>query len=201
MEIAARELFEILLELDNYLTRKIKLIAIGGTALTLLNKKSSTKDIDICFLNESDEKIFLKTAERLGYKIQSARKLIEQDLVIDYYCNGYIFCVQLEGDYFEKAIEIRKMQKLELYALNPLDLVITKTARLNDRDQDDIKTILSSYPIDQKELVERYIKTMKNSQVRDDKEHLLVLFSIIEKLIEVDKKAFKTAKRWANEKL
>ncbi|MEK6982353.1 MAG: nucleotidyltransferase [Candidatus Micrarchaeota archaeon] len=200
MEIVAKELFEILLEFDKYLPRSIKLIAVGGTALTLLNKKSSTKDIDICFLNESEEKTFLKTAERLGYKIESARKLIGKNIVIDYYCKGYIFAVHLESDYFEKSVEITTMQKLELYSLNPIDLIITKTARLNQRDEEDIKTILSSYPINQKELVERYIKTMANSLVRDAKENILVLFSIIEKQMKIDQTALDIAKRWANER-
>ena len=46
--IANKNLLEWLRKIDNKLNRKIIIIAVGGTALTLMNLKESTKDIDLC---------------------------------------------------------------------------------------------------------------------------------------------------------
>jgi len=188
-----------IIEFDKYLTRRMKIIAIGGTALTLLGKKASTKDIDFCFISEADKTAFTRIAERLGYTPEPPSKLIGHGLGVDIYSNGYIFCVQLQPDYAERSVKIMELQKIELFSLNPIDLIITKTARFNDRDREDLVTILKNYSLNQSELVGRYMKTMENSLVRDSKEHLLVLFSVIGKYLEVDKKAFEIAKRWASE--
>ncbi|HIH22456.1 TPA: hypothetical protein HA238_01890 [Candidatus Micrarchaeota archaeon] len=199
MEIGSRTLMDSIIEFDKYLSRRMRIIAIGGTALTLLGKKASTKDIDFCFINEADRTEFTRIAKRLGYVSEPPSKLIGHGLAVDIYSNGYIFCVQLQPNYAEISVKIRELQKIELYALNPVDLVITKTSRFNDRDREDIITILKNYGLDQNEFVERYIKTMENSMVRDAKDNLLVLFSLIDRYIKVDKNAFEIAKRWRDE--
>ncbi|MDO8553820.1 MAG: nucleotidyltransferase [Candidatus Micrarchaeota archaeon] len=199
MEISNKELSEFLLEFNKYLTRTIKVVAVGGTALTLLGKKSSTKDVDFCFPEEKDRKLFVDTALKLGYKKQSPNQLIGNGIIIDTYVNGYIFVVQLPDDYLSRAIEIRKMEKINLYSLDYLDIIITKTARLNKRDDEDIRNILSSYKVDQNELVERYILTMEHSMVRDAKDHLIVLFSIIKDYHPTNELALKKAEAWSYE--
>ena len=63
---------ELLAELtawNSFLGRRIYLIACGGTALTLLNIKDSTKDIDLMLPKEKvllNLKYFLKKLEREG---------------------------------------------------------------------------------------------------------------------------------------
>lgn len=201
MEIKDKELLEIILEFDKYLTRKIKIIAIGGTALTLLAKKDSTKDVDFCFVTQNNLNNFKILSKRLGYEIQSPNRLCKNEILIDLYSNGYIFAVQLESDYLERALFIKKFSNIEIFALSPIDLVITKTARLNQRDVGDIEVILKNYNINQSELFERYRKTMGNSLVRDAKYNLLILFSIIEKLkIKLDKDNYAKVEAWVNEK-
>ena len=75
MEIESKKLMDYLEEWDRYLGSKIDIITIGGTALTLLGKKESTKDIDLCFLNEADQKRFIATLKRLGYASPSPAKI------------------------------------------------------------------------------------------------------------------------------
>lgn len=201
MEIDNQALFDVLLEFNKYLTRKITIVSVGGTALTLLGKKSSTKDIDLCFLDKSSRDIFIRAAKMIGYDTESSSKILGRGVIIDMYTGGYIFAVQLQEAYFEKSIMIRELEKIDLFALSPLDLVITKTARLNKRDQEDIITIIKNYKIDQRELVERYIETMENSMVRDAKDHLLVLFSMVEDYVSIDKIALKKAEDWSHGRL
>jgi hypothetical protein len=174
MQVESKRLIEIILEFDRYLPRNIIVIAIGGTAITLLGKKESTKDIDLCFETEKDKESFIKIAERLGYGHKSG-KLTGHGTMIDVYAQGYIFCVQLPDDYIQQSKEIKSLNKIKLFSLNPIDLVITKTARLNERDLEDIGTIFESYDIDRNELVLRYFDVMKNSIVKDAKAHLELL--------------------------
>jgi hypothetical protein len=195
MEVESKTLTEFILEFDKHLSRRMRIIAVGGTALTLLGKKASTKDIDFCFVQDSDKKSFVKIARRLGYISESAR-LVCRDLTIDVYSNGYIFCVQLPSDYAANAVKIREMQKIDLFALSPLDLIITKASRFNDRDKEDILTIIDAYDVSLQELVSRWISTMENSLVRDAKEHLGVLLNIFEERGKKDQVALAMAKRW-----
>lgn len=197
MEIRDKELFEILLEFNSYLASRIRIIAVGGTALTLLGKKASTKDVDFCFEDEKEQNRFIQSAKRLGYSVDPPNRLIRKDIAIDIYSGGYIFAVQLPADYKEKATLIKEMEKIALFALSPLDLIVTKAARFNQRDDEDLRSILLNYPLDQNELVERYIQTMENSMVRDAKDNLIALFALMEKISSVNKTALEKAERWA----
>jgi len=199
MEIRTKGLMDFLSEFNRYLPRKMRIFALGGTALTLLGKKASTRDIDICFVNENERKAFIKTLQTLGYELNVPNKLVGHGIAIDVYSDGYIFCVQLPSDYAEKAKKIREMGKIELYVLSPIDLIITKAARFNDRDREDLAILFENYEIDQKELLRRWIDVMENSMVKDAKENILLLFSLLEKYQTIDGDALKEARRWAND--
>jgi len=172
MEVGSDKLNEIILEFDKHLTREITIVAIGGTALTLLGKKESTKDIDICFLTDEDKERFIELAKMLGYSIESGR-IVGHGLIIDAYSGGYIFCVQLPDDYKDNASLIGSLKRINLFSLSPEDLIITKTARLNQRDFLDIKKIFESFDIDKENLVSRYMQIMENSVVRDAKLNMI----------------------------
>ncbi|MDP2924553.1 MAG: hypothetical protein Q8O30_12705, partial [Candidatus Omnitrophota bacterium] len=53
---------------DGFLKRGIHLIACGGTALTLLGIKASTKDIDLIVPNVDEYEYLIATLKQLGYK-------------------------------------------------------------------------------------------------------------------------------------
>ena len=198
MEIGTKGLMDFLSEFNRHLPRKMKIFALGGTALTLLGKKASTRDIDLCFASENERKSFVKTLQTLGYRLDIPNKLIGHGIAIDVYSDGYIFCVQLPPDYTEKAKKIREMGKIDLYALAPIDLIITKTARFNDRDREDLAVLFENYEVDQKELLHRWIEVMENSMVKDANENIILLFSLLEKYQTIDSAALKEAKRWAH---
>lgn len=198
MEIGTKSLMDFLSEFNRYLPRKMKIFALGGTALTFLEKKASTRDIDLCFASENERKSFVKTLQTLGYKLDIPNKLVGHGIAIDIYSDGYIFCVQLPSDYTEKAKKIKEMGKIELYVLGLVDLIITKAARFNDRDKEDLAVLFENYEIDQKELVHRWIEVMESSMVKDAKENIILLFSLLEKYQSIDDDALKEAEGWAN---
>ena len=61
-------LLDLLGQWNSFLRRKIHLIACGGTALTLLDIKLSTKDVDFIVPVESEYKYLIKTLKDLGYQ-------------------------------------------------------------------------------------------------------------------------------------
>jgi hypothetical protein len=174
MTISSIELNNILTQFDEYMQREISIIAVGGTALTLLGIKQSTKDVDFCFLSENDMKRFIQIAEKISY-MADGNKLKKDKIVIDLYSEGYIFCVQLENEYAKKAIPIREMKKIKLFSLAPIDIIVTKTARLNERDIEDISTLFESFEIDKEELVFLFIASMEKSIVKNAKLNLIWL--------------------------
>ena len=158
--IDRNELVKWLRSIDNKLHRKITLVAVGGTAMTLLGLKSSTRDIDFCIKSE-DKKDF--------------EKVLDKKFKVDIFTDGYIFSEQLPSDYVENSKEIVKMKNITLKALNPVDIIITKAARFNARDEEDIKA-LSKYA-DKNELVKRFNEVLKSysGKEEDYKYHIKII--------------------------
>lgn len=120
--------------LDEDLTRKITLVAVGGTAMTLLNAKASTLDVDFTIPNEDYD------------EFDRVLKLNQPGFRVDKYRGGLVFITDLPDDYIDRAIPIEtNFQNIDLLALNPLDIVVTKIARLNGRDKEDITTCVKKY--------------------------------------------------------
>ena len=124
--IGRNELVKWLKSIDKKLRSKITLIAVGGTAMTLLGLKSSTRDVDFC-IGFNEKKYF--------------EKVLDKKFKVDIFADGYIFSEQLPADYVEKSKEIVKMKNITLKALNPVDIIITKAARFNARDEEDIEAL------------------------------------------------------------
>ena len=142
--IPKEPLVALIKEIDSKLTRKIDLYAVGGTAMTLLDLKASTQDIDFN-LKPEDYAEFIKAKDKVvhGYRV-------------DVYQNGAIFTQQLPEDYVNKSIPIKiKFEKINLYSIHPLDIVVTKIGRLNERDFEDIKDCINKYHLKKKDVESR----------------------------------------------
>ena len=136
-------LLEFLEVLNSDLTKKITLVAVGGTAMTLLDLKSSTIDIDFT-IPSSD----LPEFER-------ALKGNPPGFKIDRWTDGYVFCQSLPSDYLDKSIKIKEYSHIQLKALQPVDIVVTKIGRLNQRDIQDIETCIREFKITKDEIITR----------------------------------------------
>ncbi len=161
------ELLDFLETLDKKLEKQIELIAVGGTAMTLLGIKTSTIDID--FEVKSEDHSTLKKGLSIlphGYRI-------------DIFTNGLIFSQQLPDDYREKSVPIKHFKNIRLLALQPVDIVVTKIGRLNERDKEDIKSCIEKFGLTRRQIKERAQKVEyigKGELYKDSLEHAIKLF-------------------------
>jgi hypothetical protein len=137
--IGKNDLVEWLKEIDNRLDESIEIIAVGGTAMTLIGLKSSTRDVDF---------------EIAAGNEYAFKKALDDRFKVDIFTDGYIFSVQLPEDFKDKASDVLILPNLLVKTLSPEDIIITKTARLNARDEEDIAAL--STHIDKGALTKRF---------------------------------------------
>ena len=62
----------------------------------------------------------------------------------------------MPGDYAKKAIPVKKkFDHIELFALSSSDVLVSKIARFNDRDEQDIKSCIKKAGLLRKQVKER----------------------------------------------
>jgi hypothetical protein len=163
-----KDLLDFLEIINESLTKKITLVAAGGTAMTLLDLKPSTMDIDFT-LPSSNWQDFEQALKRnpSGFKI-------------DRWTDGYIFCQALPSDYIEKSIKIKEFSHISLRALHPVDIIATKIGRLNPRDIQDIETIIKTCKIQETEIKARALQ-VSPTYVPKEEDYLYHLDWVIKK--------------------
>jgi len=109
------------------LTRKIILVATGGTAMTLLGVKPTTRDIDFTG-PAGDIELF-----------RGILKTLPHGMDVDTWPDGQVFSQFLPPDYLSRSRKVRQLANIDLRALHPVDIVVTKVGRLDDRDKQDIQ--------------------------------------------------------------
>src|SRR5438445_1101735 len=144
MSLDNTKLLNFLEEIDKELTRRITLVAAGGTAMTLLKAKPSTIDVDFTLPGE-DYTEFTRILE-----------IVPHGFKVDTYNDGAVFSQILPTDYIKKSKTIKtKMENIDLKALSPIDIVVTKIGRLNDRDKEDIETCIKKFKLTKNQIVKR----------------------------------------------
>ena len=136
-------LLDFLKTLDDELDEKITLVAAGGTAMTLLDLKPSTIDIDFTIPQEC------KTA------FDKALANVPHGFKIDVWTDGFVFCQILPDDYLEKSIRIAEFKHILLKALHPIDIIVTKIGRLDSRDMQDIEACITRFHLSKSQIEER----------------------------------------------
>ncbi|MGM5485440.1 MAG: DUF6036 family nucleotidyltransferase [Nanobdellota archaeon] len=153
--VTKNDLLRWLESIDRGLEKEITLIAVGGTALTILDIKDSTVDVDFC-IRKGDYQSFKDFAENSQFDV---------DIFID----GYIFSEQLPDDYIDRASHVSSgLRKINLKCLSLTDIIITKAARYNERDEEDISTIAKTNKIDREELEERFGEVLETYAGREE---------------------------------
>jgi hypothetical protein len=142
-ELDKRILFNLLKYFDEEAKQKITLVGVGGTAMTLLDLKVSTMDID--FTLPRDDKP----------EFDRIRTVIPHGFKIDVYTDGDVFCNRLPNDYLERSTEIANFNKIVLRALHPVDVVVTKIGRLNEKDIQDIESCITRRKIKKEDILKR----------------------------------------------
>ena len=154
-------MFDFLEEIENELDEPIRLIAVGGTALTLLDAKPSTIDADFT-LPTPDYYVFKKALRNTPHGFN-----------VDCWAEGMVFSQILPEDYLTRSTLIKKMKRIHLGALNPVDIVVSKIGRLDERDKEDIQTCIKKFKLKKNQILERaekieYVGREKNYEINLD---------------------------------
>lgn len=144
---------------------KIHLIACGGTALTLLGYKESTKDVDFIVPVEKEYDTLIRFLKDAGYKQESGSGWIDpgQKVIYDLFKGKRVFTTELLGSPLEKNgnVRILELKKIYLGVLNSIDWIITKMFRGSSVDREDCITLAKHETVNLKELEWRFKETAK----------------------------------------
>ena len=147
---------------DSLMNFRVRLIACGGTALTLLNIKDSTKDIDLIVPEANEYDRLMKFLKTLNYRDQGNGLAHEDDpnFIYQFWCGNKVFTTDLLDSPLEagKHILVKRWSHIYLGALNLIDLIITKMFRGTQLDRADCVAVFATGQVNAEELLERYSK-------------------------------------------
>lgn len=157
-------LLDVLGQWNAFLKRKIHLIACGGTALTLLDIKQSTKDVDFLVPIETEYKYLIKTIKDLGYQQKTVSGWLRQEdkYIFDIFPGKRIHTTELLESPLKKDKHtfLKEFSHLYIGILNDYDLIASKLFRGSSVDFEDCLMLVKarSKKIDIKYFVENFKK-------------------------------------------
>jgi len=175
---------------NRFIKRKVHLIACGGTALTLLGIKPSTKDVDFMVPVESEHKYLIKILKDLAYEQTTTSGWQKKGdvFIYDLFPGKRIHTTELLESPLEQGRHILLKEFSHLYVgiLNEYDLIASKLFRGTDVDFEDCMMLvrarkekidinrleqhvreLAAYDISEKRIIERLDKFL--SLLREEK--------------------------------
>ncbi len=178
-------LLDILREWNRFLKRKVHLIACGGTAMTLIGLKPSTKDVDFMTPKVREHDYLTKQLKVLGYKqaTGSGWKRDGEDFRFDIFRGNRIHTTELLDSPLEEGRHSILMEFSHLYIgiLNDYDLISSKLMRGTSVDFEDCLSLAEARreEIDIERLI-RHFHEMVNYEVgeyrvRPNIDHFLAL--------------------------
>ena len=126
---------------NRFIKRKVHLIACGGTALTLLDIKPSTKDVDLMVPVESEYTYLIKVLKDLGYEqtTGSGWRKKEDVFIYDIFPGKRIHTTELMESPLNdgKHMLLKEFSYLYVGILNEYDLIASKLFRGTNVDFED----------------------------------------------------------------
>ena len=125
---------------DGFSKKKIHLIACGGTAMTLLGIKNSTKDIDFMVPDLEEYNYLINILKQIGYKPVTSYDWAKDDVFIfELFSGNKIHTTELLESPLKKEnhILITEFSYVYLGVLNYYDLIISKLFRAAAVDIED----------------------------------------------------------------
>lgn len=158
---------------NDFLKRRVHLIACGGTAMTLLGVKESTKDIDLMVPKANEYTYLIKTLQQLGYKSASGWGWSREDgFIFDLFRGNAVHTTELVESPLvdENHTLIKEFSHIYLGVLNYYDIIISKLFRGTEIDNEDCLVLVKNKrkEIDLIRLEERLRKTA-SYDVSEDK--------------------------------
>jgi hypothetical protein len=167
---------------NTYLKRKVHLIACGGTAMTLMGVKDSTKDIDLIIPDLSEHDYLVNILKQLGYKSASGSGWARDDgFIFDLFRGSRIHTTDLLESPLLKRNHVlfKEYEKIYLGILNNYDLIVSKLFRGTSLDIEDCIALIKNKrdAIDLKKLEKRFLKTasfdISEDKLKGTLEHFL----------------------------
>ena len=166
-------LLEILGEWNHFLKRKVHLIACGGTAMTLMGVKSSTKDVDFIVPRVREHDYLTKQLKALGYKqvTGSGWKRTGEGFQFDIFRGNCIHTTELLESPLEegKHSVLKEFSHLFIGILNDYDLVVSKLMRGTTVDFEDCLNLTEAHlkEIDMSKLIQHFYSTISYDVAED----------------------------------
>lgn len=161
------QLFEVLEEWNRRLKRRVHLVACGGTAMTLLDIKASTKDVDFIAPVEAEYHYLIRTLKKLGYErvTQSGWQRKGEIFQFDIFPGNNIHTTGLLTSPLEEGrnYPLREYSHLYIGILNYYDLICSKLMRGTRVDFEDCLALAAARiaDIDVELLVEHFEEMIK----------------------------------------
>lgn len=155
-------LLEALSSWNIFLKSKVRLVACGGTAMTFLGVKPSTKDVDFMVPDPREFRYLINTLKNLGYEPTTSNGWQKKGEVFqfDLFCGNHIHTTELLVSPLEEGRHTLLKEYSHLYVaiLNDYDLISSKLLRGTSVDFDDCLSLIKAHRdvIDIDELVAHY---------------------------------------------
>lgn len=156
--INIQEQESILLAIGDMLSKKIKVYAVGGTAMMLRGIKNSTLDIDIIFNNKKHRARFIEVLKKLGAKEFDATLAYglrnNSPIMLEFRdCRFDLFTDMVISSNFsdkmkERAKQIHEFGNLIINVADIHDIIIMKSATSREKDIEDIISLIDKNKID-----------------------------------------------------
>jgi hypothetical protein len=163
--LSTNDLLDTLDNWNSLMNFRVSLIACGGTALTLLKIKDSTKDIDFTVPMHKEYDRLMKFLGDLGYEEKGGGLAHDDDpnFIYQFWRGNKVFTTDLLDSPLDPGnhILIKRWSHIYLGALNLTDLIITKMFRGTSVDRDDCIAAFATGKVNTEKLLERYSETAR----------------------------------------
>lgn len=143
------ELIEILRGWNHILRKKVHMIACGGTAMTLLGVKASTKDIDFMVPDIKEYDYLIQQLSAVGYKPVTGHgwRRKGEPFQFDLFRGNRIHTTELLESPLDdgKHTLITRLSRLYIGVLNDYDLIVSKLMRGTKVDYEDCMMLATTH--------------------------------------------------------
>ena len=148
-QLDKQTLLDVLGQWNGFFRRKIHLIACGGTALTLMDVKPSTKDVDFIVPIEPEYRYLIRTLKDLGYqqKTGSGWQKGGDLFIFDLFVGKRVHTTELLTSPLEEGNHklLKEFSHLYIGILNPYDLIASKLFRKTGVDFEDCLMLVKAH--------------------------------------------------------
>lgn len=147
--LTKNDLLETLTQWNRFLKKRVQLVACGGTALTLLNVKESTKDVDFIVPEALEYEYLISVLKDLGYENTRGAGWQKKGeiFIFDLFQGKSIHTTELlESPLVPgNASVYERLSRIDILILNDYDLISSKLMRGSGVDFQDCLALLRAH--------------------------------------------------------